>query len=181
MYGGIMRIYSIVLVGALSIGCILLCNGAAYAGESEVSTIRSVQVTGTGTDLLNGAVVHSKKQTPNGMVQQSTETVELKGDLTGRVLYHVTSTFDFANDTLVNTGDEVFSGTVAGSDPVMIHDGRFSFHVNLKTGADTGSVYLVDHIAGPKVTCTLQVVGTGKDADANPTFNYSGHCDFRDK
>jgi hypothetical protein len=179
-----MRIYSAVLVGCIgiaSIGCILLCNGAAYAGESGVSKIRSVQVAGTGTDLLNGAIVHSKKQTPNGMIQQSTETVELKGDLTGRVLYHVTSTFDFTNDTLVNTGDQVFSGTIAGSEAVMIHDGRFRFEVNLKTGADTGSVHLVDHIAGPKVQCTLQVVGTGKDADANPTFNYTGHCDFHDR
>ena len=115
------------------------------------------------------------------MIQMSTETVELKGDLTGRVLYHVTSTFDFTNNTLVNTGDQVFSGTIAGSEPVMIHDGRFRFDVNLKTGADTGFVYLTGHIAGPKVRCTLQVVGTGKDADANPTFNYTGRCDFRDK
>jgi hypothetical protein len=175
------HIYSPVLVGALSTGYILLCGGAAYAGGTGTSKIRSVEVTGTGTDLLTGAIVYSKRQTPNGMIQRSTETVELKGDLNGRVLYHVISTFDFANASLVNTGDQVFSGTVAGSDPVMIHDGRFSFHVNLKTGADTGSVYLVDHIAGPWVKCMLQVVGTGKDADANPTFNYSGHCDFRDK
>jgi hypothetical protein len=165
----------------LFIGYILLCNGGAVAGEGGGSKVRSVQVAGSGTDLLNGAIVHSKRQTPNGMIQQSTETVELKGDLTGRVLYHVTSTFDFAHDTLVNTGDQVFSGTIAGSEPVMIHDGRFSFHVNLKTGAETGSVYLVDHIAGPKVRCTLQIVGTGKDADTNPIFDYTGHCDFRDK
>jgi len=176
-----MRVDSTVLVGALSAGCILLCSGAAYAGENGVSKVHSVQVTGTGTDLLNAALVHSKKQTPTGMVQQSTEIVELEGDLTGRVLYQVTSTIDYANDSLLNTGDQVFSGTVAGSDPVMIHDGRFNFHVNLKTGADTGFVYLVDHIAGPKVRCTLQIVGTGKDADANPTFRYSGHCDFRGK
>jgi hypothetical protein len=176
-----MRISLPSLIGTLSIGCILLCGGTAAAGENGASKIRSVQVAGTGTDLLNGAIVHSKRQTPNGMIQQSTETVELKGDLTGRVLYHVTSTFDFANDSLVNTGDQVFSGTVAGSDPVMIHDGRFLFHANLKTGADSGSVHLVDHIAGPWVKCKLQVVGTGKDADANPTFKYSGHCDFRDK
>ena len=80
--------------------------------------------------------------------------------------YHVTSTSDCAHDTLINTGDQVFSGTVA---------------VNLKTGADAGSVYLIDHIAGPNVQCTLQVTGTGKDAEANPTFNYTGHCDFRGK
>jgi hypothetical protein len=176
-----MRIYSTVLVGGLSTGFILLCGGTADAGENGAQKTRSVQAAGTGTDLLNGAIVHSRKQTPTGMIQQSTETVELKGDLAGRVLYHVTSTFDNANDTLVNTGDQVFSGTVAGSDPVMIHDGRFSFHVNLKTGADSGSVYLGNHLAGPKVQCTLQVVGAGKDADANPTFSYSGRCDFGDK
>lgn len=179
-----MRIYANARVRCLTVlsaGCILLCTGADYAGESSVSKTRSVQVTGTGTDLLNGAIVHSKNQTSHGMIQQSTETVELTGDLTGRVLYHVTSTFDFSSNTLVNTGDQVFSGTVAGSQPVMIHDGTFRFHVNLKTGAEAGSVYLIDHLAGPKVQCTLQVVGTGKDANANPTFDYSGRCDFRDK
>lgn len=164
---------------ALSVGWISLCTGAAaIAGEGGLSSKRSVQVVGNGTDLLNGAIVHSKRQTPNGFVQKSTEIVELKGDLIGRVLYHVTSTFDLTNDRLVNMGDQVFSGTIANSDPVMIHDARFRFDVNLKTGVEAGSVYLFDHIAGPKVRCTLHVVGTGKDADANPTFNYNGHCDF---
>jgi hypothetical protein len=168
-------------LGTLSIGCIALCSGVAFAGEGSDSKVRSVQVTGSGTDLLNGAIIHSKKDTPTGMIEKSTEIVELKGDLIGRVLYHVTSKFDTANNTLVNTGDQVFSGTIAGSEPVMIHDGRFSFHANLKTGAEKGTVYLFDHIAGPRVQCTLHVVGTGKDADANPTFDYTGQCDFRDK
>jgi hypothetical protein len=176
-----MRIFLPAIVGVLSVGGILLCGGLVYAGVDGASKIRSVQVTGTGTDLLNGAIVHSKTQTPTGMIQRSTETVELKGGLNGRILYHVTSTFDSANASLVNTGDQVFSGTVAGSDPVMIHDGSFHFHANLKTGTDTGSVQLVDHIAGPWVKCMLQVIGTGKDADANPTFNYSGRCDFKDR
>src|SRR5450631_2178038 len=111
-------------IGTLSIGCISLCNGAAFAGEDAVSKVRSVQVAGSGTDLLSGEIVHSKRQTPNGMVKRSTGIVELKGDLIGRVLYHVTSTYDTTNDTLVNTGDQVFSGTVANSDPVMIHDAK---------------------------------------------------------
>jgi hypothetical protein len=168
-------------IGTLFVSFISLCNGAAFAGEGSGAKVRSVQVTGSGTDMLNGAIIHSKRETPTGMIQKSTATVELKGDLIGRVLYHVTSTFDSANDTLVNTGDQVFSGTIAGSEPVMIHDSRFSFHENLKTGSDTGSVYLIDHIAGPRVRCTLHVIGTGKDAAANPTFNYTGRCDFRDK
>jgi hypothetical protein len=168
-------------LGTLFIGCISLCNGVTFAGERSDSNVRSVQVAGSGTDFVNGAIIHSKKGTPTGVIQQSTESVELKGDLIGRVLYHVTSRFDTANNSLVNTGDQVFSGTIAGSEPVMIHDGRFSFHANLKTGAENGSVYLFDHIAGPRVQCTLHVVGTGKDSEANPTFDYTGHCDFRDK
>jgi hypothetical protein len=168
-------------IGVLSISCLSLCNGAAFAGEGSGSKARSVQVSGNGTDLMNGAIVHSKRETPTGSVQKSTETVELKGDLTGRVLYHVTTTFDSANATIVNTGDQVFSGTVAGSEPVLLHDHTFKFQVNLKTGAEAGSVYLLDHIAGPRIQCTLHVVGTGKDADANPTFDYTGRCDFRDK
>jgi hypothetical protein len=167
-------------IGTLSISCISLCNVGAFAGEASGS-LRSIRVAGSGTDLVNGAIVHSKTETPTGSVQKSTGTVELKGDLIGRVLYHVTSTFDLANGTMVNRGHQVFSGTIAGSEPVLIHDDRFSFQVNLKTGADAGSVYLVDHIAGPRVRCTLHVVGTGKDADANPTFDYTGQCDFRDK
>jgi hypothetical protein len=161
------------------LGCISVCAGTAFAAEGALSKPRSVKVTGSGTDLLGGAIVHSKQPLPNGMLQKSTETVELKGDLTGRVLYHVTSRFDFSRGTLVNTGHQVFSGTIAGSEPVMLHDGRFRFEVNLKTGTEVGTVYLVDRIAGPAVRCTLKVVGTGKDADANPTFDYTGRCDFR--
>jgi hypothetical protein len=39
-------------------------------------------------------------------------------------------------------------------------------------------VYLVDHIAGPKVRCTLDVIGTGMNAEGNPTFTYKGECIF---
>src|SRR5450631_4263470 len=91
-------------IGTLSIGCVSLCNGAAFAGEDAVSKVRSVQVAGSGTDLVNGAIVHSKKETPTGTIEKSTGSVELKGDLTGRVLYHVTSTVDLTNNTMVNTG-----------------------------------------------------------------------------
>jgi len=139
----------------------------------------TVHVKGTGWDGLSTAMIHWKVATATGMVQKSTEIVELSGDLTGRVLYHVTSTFDFVKGTLVNTGDEVFSGTIGGSEPVMIHDDQFRFEVNLNSGAESGEVYLLDHIAGPKVRCTLHVVGTGVNADGNPTFTYEGDCTFR--
>jgi hypothetical protein len=63
---------------------------------------------------------------------------------------------------------------------VLIHDNRFRFDVNLKTGRETGRVYLLDHIAGPRVQCTLDVVGTGLNPEGNPTFTYTGRCIFLD-
>lgn len=156
-----------------------LLSGSAQAAAGPAQAERTIRVAGNGFDALNAATVHSKETTPTGMIQKSTEIVELRGDLTGKVLYHVTSEFDFVKGTLVNTGEEVYSGTIAGSDPVMIHDDQFRFDVNLVTGEETGRVYLFNHIAGPKVRCTLQVVGTGVNADGNPTFDYTGECTFR--
>jgi hypothetical protein len=150
---------------------------AAFAPNHDGTV--TMKVAGSGVDLLNGAVVHSKTPTPTGLIQKSTEIVELNGDLNGRVLYYVTSVFDFGNGTLVNTGDQVYSGTIKGSAPVLIHDDQFRFEINLNTGKESGQVFLFDHIAGPKVRCTLDVVGTGLNADGNPTFDYSGKCTFR--
>jgi hypothetical protein len=160
-----------VLVGAVPLLVLAAAADRAVAG-------RTVHVTGSGTDELDRAIVYSKQPTSTGAIQRSTETVELHGDLHGRVLYQVTSVFDLKANTLVNTGDQVFSGTVAGSQPVMLHDSQFRFHVNLANGEDQGSVYLLDHIAGPHVQCTLKVSGTGKNQDGNPTFRYSGDCTF---
>ena len=155
-------------------------TGMLYSGANadEAAVRRTLQVSGTGTDLLDGAIVHSKKSTANVMVQNGTEIVDLRGDLNGKVLYHVTTVIDNQKGTLVNTGDQVFSGTIGGSEPVMIHDSKFRFEVNLATGAESGSVYLSDHIAGPWVRCELKVTGTGKTGDGNPTFSYTGTCRF---
>jgi hypothetical protein len=139
----------------------------------------TIKVAGTGFDDLKNAIVHWQKPTPTGSIQQSTEVVELYGDLRGRVLYHVTTVIDAVNGTLVNTGDQVYSGTIAGSAPVMLHDDQFRFEVDFNTGKETGQVFLVNHIAGPKVRCTLDGVGTGLNADGNPTFTYTGACTFR--
>lgn len=162
---------------------VVLFNGrlaeraAAVEAPNDATTV--VKVAGTGFDDLKGAIVHWEQPTPTGKIQRSTETVELFGDLRGRVLYHVTSTIDTVNGTLVNTGDQVYSGTIAGSAPVMIHDDQFRFEVNLVTGTEIGQVFLFNHIAGPKVRCHLDVVGTGVNADGNPTFSYTGECRFR--
>lgn len=139
----------------------------------------AIAVSGSGVDLASTAVVHSKVPTPTGLIQRSTEIVELTGDLKGKVLYHVTSTIDFVNGTLVNTGEQVFSGTVLGSDPVLVHDDQFRFEVKFATGEEAGKVFLYNHIAGPKVRCRLDVVGTGLDPAGNPTFTYTGECTFR--
>lgn len=168
---------------AIAASTMLFINGAGAVGTSSAArsnqAARTVKVAGSGFDDLKGAIVHWEKPTPTGKIQQSTETVELYGDLRGRVLYHVTSVFDFVNGTLVNTGNQVYSGTVAGSAPVMIHDDQFRFEVNLVTGKDVGQVFLFNHIAGPKVRCELEGVGTGVNADGNPTFTYTGECTFR--
>ena len=133
-------------------------------------------VAGTGVHYLPTAIVHSTELTPTGVIRRSTETVELSGDLAGRILYHPTTVIDFAANTLVNTGDQVFSGTVLGSTPVLLHDDEFRFEANLITGAVTGKVYLTDPIAGDKIRCELDVVGTGVDASGNATFTYTGQC-----
>ena len=162
----------------------LVTSSAAVCAQARPSAApvdhgaTTIAVAGSGVDQLNTAVIHSKENVPNGMIQKSTEIVDLTGDLKGRVLYHVTSVFDFAHGTLVNTGDQVYSGTVAGSAPVLIHDDQFRFEVNLTTGAEAGRVYLFDSIAGPKVKCTLDVVGTGMNSEGNPTFVYKGQCTF---
>ena len=167
------RIHAAALLGsAIFLALLVSAHGAATA-------TRTVHVSGTGTDELNHALVHSKQTTPTGTLERSTQTVQLNGDLDGRVLYQVSTVVDSRTNTLVNTGDQVFSGTVAGSQPVMLHDSRFRFEVNLASGEERGLVYLHDHIAGPYVECTLKVSGTGKNQEGNPTFTYSGDCTFR--
>ncbi len=86
-------------------------------------------------------------------------------------LYHVTSVFDFLHGTLVNTGDQVYSGTIAGSAPVMIHDDQFRFEANLNTGQESGQVFLFDRLAGPKVRCTRPspIAGSACSAASNLT------------
>ena len=170
---------------ALGLGC-----SAAEPTEARATASRETQVlattlqtpasavAGSGIDLLTSAVVHSTKPTPTGFEKRSTEIIELSGDLKGRVLYHVTTVVDTVQGRLVNTGHQVYSGTVAGSAPVMVHDDRFRFEVDLRTGREQGRVYLFNHIAGPRVRCELHVVGTGMNADGNPTFTYSGECRF---
>jgi hypothetical protein len=155
---------------------------SALAGADTDSDAKGkwIPVSGTGKHLFSSAIVHSKTDTAVGYRQRSSETVELEGDLTGRVLYHPVSTFDFQAGTLVNTGNQVFSGTVLGSEPVLLHDERFRFEVDLATGATVGKVFLTEHIAGPKVRCELSIDSAGeRTAEGDAVLSYTGRCRFR--
>ena len=114
-------------------------EGCVLADLPSAATT-TVSVAGSGEDHLSTAIVHTQETTPTGKILKSTEIVSLTGDLKGSVLYHVTSVFDFAAGTLVNTGDQVYSGTIANSPPVMLHDDQFRFEVDLVTGEETGQV-----------------------------------------
>jgi hypothetical protein len=161
---------------ALALSSVALAGSPALAAAPTAPS--AVRVAGHGVDWESTAVVHSERQTAAGVIRTSTATVELEGDLHGWVLYQVTTRIDSAKGTLTNTGQQVYSGTILGSKPVLIRDDRFRFDVDTTSGTERGSVYLVHRLAGPPVQCTLSVVGTGKRADGNPTFSYTGECRF---
>lgn len=137
-------------------------------------------VSGSGVHYFTTAVIHSQEPTDSGMIQLSTDIIELTGDLSGYILYHPVSVFDYEAGTLVNTGTQFFSGTVAGSAPMVLHDDEFRFDVNLATGATTGTVYLGRSKDAPTrggwYECALDVVGTGLTPEGNGMVDYSGEC-----
>ena len=124
-------------------------------------------------------VIHESTPTETGLYQRSTDTIDLFGDLEGRVLYQPETVIDFVEGTLVNTGNQVFSGTVLGVGPVLLHDDLFRFDVNIRTGETVGKVFLVDRIDGPVIDCVLDIVGTGFTAEGNGLADYSGRCRIR--
>jgi len=142
-------------VAALSFAGAMAPN--ARSQQTQQSVTRSVS--GKAIHHFTTAIIHSATPTPTGRTQRSTDIIELSGDLTGRVLYHPITVIDTVKGTLVNTGNEVFSGTVLGSEPVLLHDDRFRFEVDLKTGGmESGEVHLSNVLAGPKIRCDLVVV-----------------------
>jgi hypothetical protein len=181
-----------------------ICNGAAILlfagtalaacdavpedtrGPTEVAAIalatasQAIQVSGSGIHYFSTAIVHSQEPTETGMIQRSTDIVELEGDLSGYLIYHATSTFDFVRGTLVNIGTQIFSGTVAGSTPVLLHDNRFRFEVDLGTGEGSGTVHLGRSNDAPHkggwYECDLQVVTTGLMPSGDGAADYSGVC-----
>jgi hypothetical protein len=126
-------------------------------------------------------ITHDVTPTDTGIKQRTTETIDLFGDLEGRVLYQPRTVINFVEGTLVNTGNQVFSGTVLGEGPVLLHDDLFRFDVNLVTGETVGKVFLVNHVDRPTVDCILEIIGTGFTQEGNGLAEYSGRCRFRGK
>ncbi len=159
---------------------VLACAMASDARVAPDQQSRARAVSGRAVHYFTTAIIHSQTPTATGMIQRSTDIIELSGDLKGRVLYHPTSVFDFVKGTLVNTGNQVFSGTVLGSPPVLLHDDEFRFEVNLTSGGlESGEVHLTDRIAGPKIRCDLVAVGAGEKTPAGDSIvDYSGTCTF---
>jgi hypothetical protein len=180
--------YVLLLLGALLIACtsgpsepsVTRTAEGAEASVAAAGVWETIPVSGSAVHFFTTAVVHSQDPTEGGMVQRSTEIIELSGDLAGYILYHPTSTFDFVSETLVNTGTQVFSGTVAGSAPVLLHDDRFHFEVDLATGETHGRVHLSRSADAPHrggwYECDLEVVGTGLTAEGDGMADYSGVC-----
>lgn len=160
---------------ALAVGVALSTAATPTASGGEALT-----VSGTGVHAFSTAIIHSQVATESGMIQRSSDIVTLRGDLEGHLLYHPTSIFDDEGGTLVNTGTQLFSGTVLGSEPVILHDDRFRFEVDLETGATTGAVYLGRSNDAPAAEtwfdCDLAIVGTGVTDDGDATFTYEGSC-----
>ena len=160
------------------LAAILILATAACAGATEPNDrgTRWVAVSGTGVHYFSSAMIHSQSYTRTGLIQYSTDTVELDGDIKGRVLYHPKSVFDFDAGTLVNTGNQVFSGTVLGSKPVLLHDDSFRFDVNLFTGETRGVIFLEERLAGSRIRCRLEAFGTAGAPGEDVTINYTGFC-----
>jgi len=172
--------FAIVLGSALAaaaVGRRATAAPSAPTAQDELEKVRPVA--GSAVHYLSTAITHSQQATETGLIQTSTETIDLNGDLTGRILYQPTTVIDFATQTLVNTGHQIFSGTVLGSAPVMLHDDAFRFDVDLATSAGVGKVYLTDNIAGPKIRCELDVIATGMTPERNVNASYTGVCRFR--
>lgn len=178
----------VLLAGPMLAGCQAEPTSAA---DRDVGTAvaslggggHAVSVSGSAVHFFTTAIVHSQEPTATGMIQRSTDIVQMSGDLSGYVVYHVTSEFDFAGETLVNTGTQLFSGTVLGSHPVLLHDDGFRFDADLATGEVLGHVRFSRSNDAPHRSgwfeCELVVVGTGQTPEGDGLAEYTGECTRR--
>ncbi len=155
---------------------LLASVGSAQAQEMADHFYEWKDVSGTGIHHFDTSLLWKEIPSPRGVVQYTTDTVELFGDVEGRILYQPVTRILLDTNTLINRGNQVFSGTVLGVGPVMLHDDQFRFEVDLVTGATTGKVWLTNRIAGPLVRCQLDIVGTGMTPEGNALVDYTGKC-----
>lgn len=80
---------------------------------------------GTAVHYFSTSISHKTILAVTGKRDYDTEAIDLFGDITGRSLYHVSSDLDVFTGKLVNSGHQVFSGTIMDSDPVLILDDDF--------------------------------------------------------
>jgi hypothetical protein len=156
-------------------GAVILTSSSAVAVRQE-----TIPVSGSAVDFASEAIIHSQESTPTGIIQKATEIVQLSGDLSGYGLYQTTREFDFVNSSLVITGENLFSGTITGSDPVILRSVESRFEVDLATGEEVGHVHLTRSNDAPNkgswYECDLVIVGTGQTPEGNFTSDYSGQC-----
>ena len=166
------------LLAASFVAAFVLAGAVASDARSAEHRSATRSVSGKAVHYFTTSIIHSETPTSTGKLQRSTDIIELTGDLEGRVLYQPITVIDTVKGTLVNTGNEVFSGTVLGSEPVLLHDDKFRFQVDLKTGGmESGEVHLSTRLAGPKIRCDLVVVGSGaKTPEGNGIVDYRGTC-----
>jgi hypothetical protein len=164
-----------VSVAAALAGTAILTSSSVVAERQE-----TIPVSGSTVDFASEAIIHSQESTPTGMIQKATETVRLSGDLSGYGLYQTIREFDFPNSSLVVTGQNLFSGTIAGSGPVILRSDESRFEVDLATGEEVGHVHLTRSNDAPDkgswYECDLVIVGTGRTPEGNFTSDYSGEC-----
>ena len=160
----------------LSLAVILASTTGACAAQPTEQFYKWFDVSGTAIHYFDNTILHSENPTNTGVRKYVTETVELFGDVEGRVLYQPVTNINLDENTLVNRGNQVFSGTIMGIGPVMLHDDSFRFEIDLETGATVGKVFLSNRIAGPFMRCRLDIVGTGMTPEGNGLADYSGKC-----
>lgn len=178
--GAVPLLLATVLAACSETPTIPLAVEAAETATLHAAAGETIPVAGSAIHFFTTAVVHSQEPTETGMIQRSTDVIALSGDLEGFILYHPTSIFDHGAGTLVNTGTQIFSGTVAGSAPVILHDDTFRFDVDLTTGETLGHVRLRRSKDAPNPgawwECDLVVVGTGLTPAGDAMADYTGEC-----
>ncbi|MEE4211364.1 MAG: hypothetical protein V2I43_19100 [Parvularcula sp.] len=165
------------LAALTTVACSTAPAGAASGGR--FGGLKAIEVTGNGVHRFSESIEHSVEQTPMGVIIRSTEIIDLFGDLRGQILYQPVTEIDFTTQKLTNTGNQVFSGTIKDSEPVLLFDDAFFFEVDLVMGTVNGEVFLERTLAGQKTWCELTVTGPIAPPGQDSSFTYEGVCRSR--